>query len=176
MPGVVQAAHSAPICRSTGTASAAFYCAEGQPAVTAQNIPRAYVHRVSPGFFGTLRIPMASGRTFTDADAMPSSPAVIVSERVWKRFWPDGSPIGKRVKFGPLTSDNPWMSIVGVVGDVKYRGLPENPTADPDIYLPFLDRNSQVAIVARTNVHPRRRRLRFVRQFAVPIRRSPSIV
>ena len=126
VPGVVQAAIGTDLPLD-GDSSAAFYSAEGQPAVTAQNIPRAYVHRVSPGFFGTLHIPMASGRTFTDADAMPSSPAVIVSERVWKRFWPDDSPIGKRVKFGPLTSDNPWMSIVGVVGDVKYRGLPENP-------------------------------------------------
>ena len=68
--------------------------------------------------------------------------AVIVSERVAKRFWPGQDPIGKRIKFGSLdTSSNPWMAIVGVVGEVKYRGLPDNPTADPDVYLPFADRN-----------------------------------
>ena len=37
---------------------------------------------------------------------------------------------------------------------MKYRGLPENPTADPDIYLPFADRNSQIALAVRTNVPP----------------------
>jgi predicted lysophospholipase L1 biosynthesis ABC-type transport system permease subunit len=58
------------------------------------------------------------------------------------------------VKFGSLTSNNPWMSIVGVVGEVKYRGLPDNPTSDPDIYLPFVDRNSQVAIAVRTAGDP----------------------
>jgi predicted permease len=77
-----------------------------------------------------------------------------VSENVVKRFWPGQDPIGKRVKFGSLTSNNPWMSIVGVVGEVKYRGLPANPTADPDIYLPFADRNSLLAIALRTSVPP----------------------
>jgi putative ABC transport system permease protein len=46
------------------------------------------------------------------------------------------------------------MTIVGVVGEMKYRGLPDNPTADPDIYLPFLDRNSQIALVLRTTAAP----------------------
>ena len=71
-----------------------------------------------------------------------------------KRFWPDQDPIGKRVKFGPITSTSPWQSIIGVVGEVKYRGLPENPTLDPDIYLPFTDRSQQVAIAVRTGVPP----------------------
>jgi len=137
-----------------GGAAAVFYAAEGQPVMNAQNIPRAYFHRVSPNFFSTLRIPFTSGRTFTEADATPTAPAVIVSQRVKKRFWPDEDAVGKRVKFGSLTSNSPWMSIVGVVAEVKYRGLPENPTADPDIYLPFLDRNSQISLVLRTTVDP----------------------
>ena len=72
-----------------------------------------------------------------------------------KRFWPGQDPIGKRIKFGQLTSSaGSWLSIVGVVGEVKYRGLPDNPTADPDIYLPFVERNSQYAIAVRTAVPP----------------------
>src|SRR5581483_6698421 len=84
----------------------------------------------------------------------PGSTAVVVSDRLVKRFWPGQDPIGRRIKFGTLTSDNPWLSIVGVVADVKYRGLPENPTADPDIYLPFVERNSQVGLAIRTSVAP----------------------
>src|SRR5262249_20060864 len=113
-----------------------------------------YVHRVSPEFFATLRIPLVAGRPFADGDAAQGSTAVIVSERVMKRFWPGQDPAGKRVKFGLPESSAPWLTIVGVVGEGKYRGLPENPTADPDIYLPFTDRNQQVALAVRTTVPP----------------------
>jgi putative ABC transport system permease protein len=153
IPGVAAAtlANGLPL---DGDGGASFYAAEGQPAVNAQNMPRIYVHRVTPDFFSTLRIPLVSGRTFNDAEISPTSPAVIVSEGVVKRFWPGQDPIGKRVKFGSLTSNNPWMSIVGVVAEVKYRGLPHNPTADPDIYLPFADRNALLGIALRTTVPP----------------------
>ena len=46
------------------------------------------------------------------------------------------------------------MHIVGVVGEVKYRGLPENPTADPDAYIPFADRNAQISVAIRASVPP----------------------
>jgi ABC-type antimicrobial peptide transport system permease subunit len=46
------------------------------------------------------------------------------------------------------------MSVVGVVGETKYRALPENPTADPDFFLPFTDRNSLIGLVVRTTVPP----------------------
>jgi ABC-type antimicrobial peptide transport system permease subunit len=78
----------------------------------------------------------------------------VVSKRVVDRFWPGQDPIGKRVKFGTIDSDVPWLSIVGVAGEVKYRGVPDNPTADPDIYIPFLDRNNQIALAIRTSVPP----------------------
>ena len=155
IPGVAAVALGNDLPLDSGGGSATFYTAEGQPPVNAQNMPRIYVHRVTPDFFTTFRIPFASGRTFTDAEVSPTSPAVIVSEGVVKRFWPGQDPIGKRVKFGGSpTSTSPWMSIVGVVGDVKYRGLPQNPTADPDIYLPFTDRNSLVGLALRTTVSP----------------------
>ena len=80
---------------------------------------------------------------------------VIVSENVATRFWPGRSAIGQRIKIGGLASTSPWLTIVGVVGEVKYRGLPENPTRDPDLYFPFLDRSQQVSLVIRT----RRRRI-----------------
>ncbi|MGH9140424.1 MAG: FtsX-like permease family protein, partial [Vicinamibacterales bacterium] len=152
-PGVAAAAlgNDLPL---DGNASATFFSAEGQPAMTAQNVPRCYVHQVSPEFFSTLGIPLVGGRTFLDTEASVVPAAVIVSERVASRFWPGQDPIGKRVKFGVLDSRNPWMAIVGVVGEVKYRGLPDNPTADPDVYIPFADRNSQVAVVVRGNVPP----------------------
>jgi len=153
LPGVVGATLSTDLPLD-GSGSAVFYTAEGQPAVNAQNIPRAYLHRVSPDFFATLGIPVTSGRTFTENELTPASTAVVVGDEVVKRFWPGQDPIGKRVKFGAVSSTNPWLSIVGVVGDVKYRGLPENPTKDPDIYLPFVDRVQGAAIAVRTTGAP----------------------
>jgi predicted permease len=101
-----------------------------------------------------MRIPLKAGRTFLDNELTAESTSVVVSERVARRFWPGQDPIGKRVKLGPLTSRNRWLSIVGVVGETKYRGLPENPTADPDLYFPFTDRSAQVSIVVRSIVDP----------------------
>jgi len=137
-----------------GNAAAGFYTAEGMPPATAQTMPRAYTHRISPEFFGTLRIPIVAGRTFQESEMTTASSSAVVSERVAQRFWRGQDPIGKRIKFGALTSQSPWLTIVGVVGEVKYRGLPENPTNDPDVYLPFVDRNSQFAFAIRATVPP----------------------
>jgi putative ABC transport system permease protein len=153
LPGVASAslASDPPL---SGLDSAVFYSAEGQGVVDAQTMPRAYVHRVLPDFFDTLGIPIRRGRTFVDSELTPASRGIVVSEHVVARFWPGQDPIGKRIKLGPLASQNPWLTIVGVVGEVKYRGLPENPTADPDVYFPFIDRAQQVSLVVRTTADP----------------------
>jgi len=137
-----------------GNASAGTYAAEGMAPVTAENSPRGYSHRVSPEFFSTLGIRLLAGRTFNEGELTPASAVAVVSERVVKRFWAGQDPIGRRIKFGTLTSTSPWLTIVGVAGEVKYRGLPENPTADPDIYLPFIDRNQQFSLAVRASVQP----------------------
>ncbi len=153
IPGVAAASlvNDVPL---SGGGNAIFFTAEGQPPVDAQNVPRAYVHRVTPDFFATMRVPLKAGRSFNQDEIAPDSTAVVVSERVVTRFWPGQDPIGKRIKPGTLTNPSPWLSIVGVVGEMKYRGLPDNPTPDPDLYFPFIDRAQQVALVVRTAVPP----------------------
>ena len=136
-----------------GNWSAVFYSAEGDATVSAETLPRAYVHRVTPEFFATLRIRLEAGRTFLPSEERPDGLSVIVSHNVTRRFWPDQDPIGKRIKLGAPGSQNPWMTIVGVVNEVKYRALPENPTGDPDLYLPYIDRATQ-GIIVRTRVEP----------------------
>jgi predicted permease len=154
IPGVVSAGLGTDLPLD-GNAAAVFYVADGQPeAFSAQNRPRTYLHRVSPEFFSALRIPFISGRTFLDSETTATSTSVIVSRRVVDRFWRDQDPIGKRIKFGRIDADGPWLTIVGVVGDVKYRGIPDNPTPDPDVYVPFADRNAQFAFAIRTSLPP----------------------
>jgi putative ABC transport system permease protein len=135
-------------------APAGFYTAEGQPPVTAQNMPRAYGHDVTPDFFTALRIPFVAGRTFTEDEMQNGSNAVIVSEALVRRFWPGQDPIGKRIQDGRPGSDAPWLTIVGVVNDMKYRGLPNNPTADPDLFVPLSERQRAFLFVVRTRIDP----------------------
>jgi putative ABC transport system permease protein len=150
VPGVALASLASDIPLG-GQTSAVFYAAEGDTTSDAQTRPRAYVHRVSPQFFEVLGIRFVAGRTFHESDATPDSPAVIVSEGVTRRFWPNQDPIGKRIRIG--NADAPWFVIAGVVNEVKYRGLPANPTPDPDLYFPALDRAAQ-PILLRTSVDP----------------------
>ena len=131
----------------SGNSSAVFYAAEGDATTDAQTAPRAYVHRITPEFFQTLRVPFRAGRTFELPEISAASTAVIVSEPLVARFWPNQDPIGKRIKPGGPASTAPWLTIVGVVPQLKYRGLPTNPTADPDIFLPLVDRGGYGVIV-----------------------------
>jgi putative ABC transport system permease protein len=153
LPGVVDVALGSDLPLD-GNASASTFAAEGMPPVDARTIPRAYRHRVTPEFFRVLGIPMLAGRTFAPEELSTTSTAAIVSERVVKRFWPGQDPIGRRITFGSPASPSDWRTIVGVVGEVKYRGLPDNPTADPDIYLPFGEQNAQVGLAIRARVPP----------------------
>lgn len=134
-----------------GNSVAVFYAAEGHESTIDPRIrPRAYQHRVSADLFDTLCIRILNGRTFTADEMTPSSNVVMVSRSLAERFWSTENAVGKRIKFGTADADNPWLTIVGVVDDVKYRRLPDSPDSDPDLYLPFADRNSQVAIAVRT--------------------------
>ena len=136
----------------SGNSSAIFYSAEGQPVTDAQTRPRAYRHAVSPEFFSTLRTPFFAGRAFTEAEMGGQDNVVIVTENLVRRFWPGQDPIGKHIKSGGPDSPSPWWTIIGVVREMKFRGLPENPTADPDLFLPLFERQPAFAMLVRSSL------------------------
>ena len=107
LPGVTQAAltSSVPLVN----ASAIFYSAEGMGEVDATNVPRAYFHRVSPGYVETMGLRLVDGRTFGPTDLGVANNNVMVTMALAQRFWPGQSAIGRRIKFGDLTSENPWL-------------------------------------------------------------------
>ena len=84
--------------------------------------PTADFNAVTPDYFRTLAIPLVSGREFTSADADTSAPVAIVSRALAERYWPNDSPIGRRLRLGVR-----WMRVVGVVADMKYRSFTESP-------------------------------------------------
>ncbi len=87
---------------------------------------------VSTTYFAVLGIPLRSGRLFTSQDAGANAKAALINETLVRRFFPNGDAIGKRVGTG---FDSDWVTIVGVVADVKNHGLAEPP--GPELY--FLD-------------------------------------
>jgi predicted permease len=80
-----------------------------------------YYQTVTTGYFETMGIPIAAGRTFSDTDRT-GAPVAIVNEAFARRFWKDLDPIGRRVRprFGDQT---PWVTVVGVAKDVKQGGV-----------------------------------------------------
>jgi putative ABC transport system permease protein len=88
----------------------------------------------SPDYFEALGIPLKRGRFFTAADGF-KQPAVIVNKMLAEMLWPGEDPIGRRIKWGIEASQTPWMTIVGVVGDVKQSAL-DVPTI-AQVYLPL---------------------------------------
>jgi putative ABC transport system permease protein len=78
---------------------------------------------VSPDYFRTLQTPLFAGRFFTETDRTGSQMNVLVDRTAAARFWPGGSPIGKRVKVGGPRSANPWAVVVGMVGDIRHDAI-----------------------------------------------------
>lgn len=107
---------------------------EGRPEDEA-NPPSGVLHSASPGFFRTMGIPLRSGRDFTDRDDLDAAPVIIVNETLARRYFPNGDAIGKHMMPGFSTSGGYRMrEIVGIVGDVKHRGLTGG--AEPEFYFP----------------------------------------
>jgi predicted permease len=101
----------------------------------ADEAPQIGLHFVASDYTRTLRIPVTSGRDFTDADTFGQPLVAMVSESMARRYWPDRTPIGGRFALG--NAPNPeWITVVGVVRDIKQRSFTERPT--PHAYLPLL--------------------------------------
>jgi putative ABC transport system permease protein len=130
MPGV-QAASMASLIPLGGSNTGWNVFIEGQPAPRQEDTPIAWRRIIDPAYFRVMRIPLVRGREFTAHDE--GSPLVaVVNETMARRFWPNTDPMGKRFRpdFG-----NYWVTIVGIVGDVKFTSLTKD--ADPEFYQPY---------------------------------------
>jgi predicted permease len=96
---------------------------EGRPLAPGEVPPEVSLRTVDPGYFAAMRIPVAKGRVFAAADRADAPAVAVVDQAMARRFWPDGQSLGKRLKLGGRDSKSPWMTVVGVVGDVKHHGL-----------------------------------------------------
>jgi predicted permease len=108
---------------------------------------------VSPGYFRTLGIPLAAGREFDVHDDTQAPPVVVVSESFAHKYWNGEDPVGRRLKMGDRESDFPWVTVVGVVGDVRHAGLAAS--ALPMYYRPYLQRTEEImTLIVRATEDP----------------------
>jgi len=96
---------------------------EGYNPASGQSMIQADLRAASVGYFETMKIPLISGRFFTEQDTKESAQAVIVDENLARTYWPGTVPIGRRLKMGGANSKAPWLTVIGVVGNVKHYAL-----------------------------------------------------
>ena len=107
---------------------------EGRDLANGAEKPTALYEVVSQGFFGVMGVPLREGRLFDARDSLETLQVIVVSENLARRFWPGQSALGKRVRIG-RPGDDPWLTIVGVVGEVKYEWIRSAP--EQAVYRPY---------------------------------------
>jgi predicted permease len=90
---------------------------------------------VSPGYFSTIGIPVIRGRGFDDSDRFGGFPVAVINETAARAYWQGNGPLGARIRALFAGRDWEWITVVGVVGDVRHNGLNIEPR--PELYLPL---------------------------------------
>ncbi len=101
----------------------------GQPPKLANN------RVVSPGYFGSLRIPLIEGRLLSSQDTIQGLPVAVINRAMAKRYWSNEDPVGQRFRLQASGTPLPWLTVVGIVGDIHQGGLDTAPV--PEFYTPF---------------------------------------
>jgi putative ABC transport system permease protein len=127
------------------------FSVEGRTSPGDMKLPFALYRVVSPDYFRAMSIPLQRGRFFDSHDSADAQPVIIVDRRLADQYWPGEDAIGKRLKVGPADSPNAWLTVVGIVGDVRQTGLYEQKL---EFYVPYAqERRSFMAprdLVVRT--------------------------
>lgn len=108
------------------------FAIENRP-IAAGKIQSALRIHVSEGYFSAFHVPLIAGRTFASSDSLESIPVAVVSRRFVERYFPGQNPIGKRIRMGGPQTTEPWVTIVGVVEEVRYSTWDQTP--ETEVYL-----------------------------------------
>ena len=127
---------------------------EGRQLETGTNIANTQV--ISADYFSAVRIPFIRGRALDEHDLNPAPSTVVVNQTLARKIWPDEDAIGKRLR---LKSDAPWLTVVGIVGDIKNEGS-SKPTK-PELYFLYTEQSfglwadlRSMTLVVRTSSEP----------------------
>ena len=164
LPGVEAAAvvQSIPL---DGQRNFATITIDGARQESAGEIPTVQGNTVSADYFSLMRIPVRRGRVFAQSDT--AEPVAVINEETARRYFPGEDPVGRRVHFGPARAQAPWMTVIGVVGNVLSESLEIGPR--PMVYRPLTQASSlSMGLVIRTSGDPS--------SLAVPLARAVRAV
>jgi predicted permease len=114
---------------------------------------RAERIRISPDYFKVMQAPILRGRFFTEGDEHGKQPVAIIDETTARKYWPTRDPLGRLLRFGQSPTQ-PWMTVVGIVKDIKHDGLDINGV--PHIYVPiYQGLQRDLSVVLRTSLPAR---------------------
>jgi len=137
-----------------GFNSSGGFVVEGRPEPAPGQYPEIFREPVSTGYFETLGIRLISGRTFTSADTADRPAVVIINETTARRFWPNESPIGKRIG-SPNPNNRNWQEVVGVVNDVAFPASLGEPYTRLQSFRPLAQSpTDSVNVALRTSAPP----------------------
>jgi predicted permease len=154
LPGVSNVAAAVPV-PFTGQSGSASFAIEGRPSPPGDPGPHGDIGAVSPGYFASMKIPLKSGRVFTDQDRSNTARVAMIDETLGREYWPNQDPVGKHIRNG---SDSPWATIVGVVGHTKNSDLAGD-VVKGRYYYSILQQSDEfpfVSFLARTDSDPAR--------------------
>ena len=113
----------------------------------------ARIESCTPNYFRAMGITMMKGRSFTDQDKAGAQLVMIINESMAQQYWPNQDAVGKRIRFGIRSETNPWMTVVGVIRDVKYR---LDKSSKAELYTPFTQNTWNIGtLVVRTKIDPK---------------------
>lgn len=104
----------------SGQAGSSSFSIQGRPSPPGDPGPHGDISFVTAGYFSALRIPLKSGRVFTDQDQVSTTRVAMIDDTLAREYWPNEDPVGKHIR---LDSSEPWATIVGVVGHTKNSDL-----------------------------------------------------
>jgi predicted permease len=158
LPGVTAVALEGPFI-PTDDWLGAYFTLDDRPASEAEVL--GVLHFVSPGYFDTLDVRIAQGRTVLPSDTAQAQPVAVINKSMADDLWPGQNPIGKRILLGKRTptNPNPWSTVVGVVRDIRHDGLLRNDERPAhNVYLSLLQtvprRPSTLGVLVRTEGDP----------------------
>jgi putative ABC transport system permease protein len=133
LPGVVSASVSRGL--PVGDWAGQFFRTTDRPNPPPGQVPDANYIVAGPDYFHTLQIPLLSGRGFNEHDTETSEQVVIVNEQLARTYWPGQNPLGRQLNMGSPSDNRPWLSVVGVAGNVLSQG----PDAGfhSEVYVPY---------------------------------------
>jgi predicted permease len=129
---------------------------EGKAYPQDADLPSAREGIVTPGYFATFQTKVLSGREFNTADVATSLPVTIINESFVRMHFPTVDPIGRQIKKSRANSNEPWLTVVGVVPDLLMEGIGNNNASPAGYYIPISqsDVANGVRIAVRTHGEP----------------------